>query len=120
MNPHGPDALLWTFFFGDIFISSSLLQPVWFFFLRFYVLFLERGKEGTREGVKHQCVVASSVPPTGNMAYNPGMCPDWESNWQRFSSQAYAQSTVLHQPGPAMVSFGKLYSLKKLPISSRC
>ena len=31
--------------------------------------------EGEREGEKHQCVVASHVPPTGDLAYNLGMCP---------------------------------------------
>ena len=47
----------------------------------FIYLFLERGgREGEREGEKHQCVVASHVPPTGDLACNPGMCPDWESN----------------------------------------
>ena len=40
----------------------------------------QRGREGEREGEKHQCVVASHVPPTGDLAHNPGMCPDWESN----------------------------------------
>ena len=40
-----------------------------FLFKRFY-LFLERG----REGEKHQRVVASCVPPTGDLAHNPGMC----------------------------------------------
>ena len=62
-------------------------------------IFRERGKEGEREGEKHQCVVASCVPPTGDLACNPGMCPDWESNQQCFGSQAHAQSTELHQPG---------------------
>ena len=33
------------------------------------------GREGEREGEKHQCVVASCAPPTGDMARNPGMCP---------------------------------------------
>ena len=42
-------------------------------------LFLERG-EG-REGEKHQCVIASCVPPTGDLDCNPGMYPDWESKW---------------------------------------
>ena len=28
---------------------------------------------------KPQCVVASCTLPTGDLAYNPGMCPDWES-----------------------------------------
>ena len=44
---------------------------------------LERGRKGEREGEKHQCVVASHVPLVGDLACNPGMCPDWESNWRR-------------------------------------
>ena len=60
-------------------------------------LFLE-GKE-EREGEKHQCVVASHVPPTRDMACNPGTCPDWNLNQQPFGSQARAQSTEPHQPG---------------------
>ena len=46
----------------------------------FIYLFLERLKEGEQEGEKHQCVVASRVPPTGDLACDPGMCPDWESD----------------------------------------
>ena len=52
-------------------------------FFRFY-LFLERGREGEREGEKHHCVVASHTPPIGDLALNSGMCPDWESNPQPF------------------------------------
>ena len=37
------------------------------FFFRFS-LFLERGREGEREGEKHQCVGASHIPPTGDLA----------------------------------------------------
>ena len=50
------------------------------FFKGFVYLFRERGREGEREGDKHQCVVAPHVFPTGDLARNPGMCPDWESN----------------------------------------
>ena len=51
------------------------------FFFRFYLfIFRKRGREGPREGEKHQCVVASRTPTTGDLAHNPGMCPDWESN----------------------------------------
>ena len=65
-------------------------------FLRFYLFsFRERGREGEREGEKHQCVVASPMPPTGDLARNPGMCPDWESNQRPFGSQAGTQSTVV-------------------------
>ena len=46
-----------------------------------YFIFRQRGKEGKREGETHQCVVASCVSPTGELARNPGMCPDWELNW---------------------------------------
>ena len=40
-----------------------------------------------REGEKYQCVVASRMPPTGDLACNPGMCPGWEENWWPFGSQ---------------------------------
>ena len=46
-------------------------------YIIFYLFFRERGKEGEREGEKHQCVVASCAPP-GDQACNPGLCPDWE------------------------------------------
>ena len=39
-------------------------------------IFRERRREGEREGEKHQCVVTSPAPPTGDLARNPGMCPD--------------------------------------------
>ena len=45
-------------------------------------------------------IVASHLPPTGDLAQNPGMCPGWELNQAHFSSQAGAQSTDPHQPGP--------------------
>ena len=45
-------------------------------------------------------VVASHMPPTGELAHNPGVCPDWKSNQRPFGSQAGIQSTEPHQPGP--------------------
>ena len=45
------------------------------------------------------CGCLSHAPPTGDLAYKPGMCPDWESNWRPFGLQAGAQSTEPHQPG---------------------
>ena len=69
------------------------------FFLKILFIFRQRGREGEREGEKHQCVVASLVPPTGDLACNPGMCPDRESNRKPFGSQASAQSTETHHPG---------------------
>ena len=71
------------------------------FFKDFKIYFPREGKEGrkTRKGEKHQCVVASRVPLTGDLAPNPGTCPDWELNWQPFGSQASTQSTEPHQPG---------------------
>ena len=70
------------------------------FIFYFIYLFLKREEGREEEGEKHQCVVASQMPPIGDLACNPGMCPDWELNWQPFGSQAHAQSTELHQPGP--------------------
>ena len=62
---------------------------------KIFYLFLEKGKEGEREGEKQQCVVASCTPPTGDLALNPGLCRDWESNRGPFGLQAHAQSTEL-------------------------
>ena len=42
-------------------------------------------------------------PRTGDLARNPGMCPDWESNLRPFGSQAGAQSTEPHHPGQGSV-----------------
>ena len=68
------------------------------FFKDFTYLFLERG-EGKKRGEKHQCMVASRVPQTGDLARNPGTCPEWELNPEPFGSQAHTQSAELHQPG---------------------
>ena len=38
-------------------------------------------------------MVASGVPLTGDLARNPGMCPDWELNQRPLGLQAGAQST---------------------------
>ena len=57
---------------------------------------------GEREGEKHQRVVASLVPPTGDLAHNPGMCPDWELNLRPFAFQAGTQSTEPHWRGGAV------------------
>ena len=67
------------------------------FFKRFIYLFLEKGREGEREGEKHQCVVASRAPPTGDLSCYPGVCPDWESNLRPFVSQGGVPSTEPHK-----------------------
>ena len=79
-------------------LSNLLLNPLTeIFFLRFYfVLFLERGREGEIEGEKHQCVVASHSTPTG--------------------SQAGTQSTEPHQPGPSpLILHSCIFHFQKFP-----
>ena len=39
----------------------------------FIDLFLERGERKEKEREKHQCVVVSHTPPTGDLACNPNM-----------------------------------------------
>ena len=88
---------------ASLLLNTSLTAQktnIFFFFLRFYLfIFRQRGREGESEGEKSQCVVASHAPPTGDLAFNPGICPHWESNWQPFGSQACAHSTEPHLPG---------------------
>ena len=70
----------------------------------FYLfIFRERGREGETEGEKHECFVASHVPPTGDLVHKPGMWPDRELNQWPFGSQAGTQSTKPYQPGQLFV-----------------
>ena len=55
------------------------------------------------------------VAPTGDLAYNPGMCPDWESSWWPFGSQAGTQSSEPHQPGPRLKYLMRLKSESTVP-----
>ena len=55
-------------------------------FLKKYIFYLILEREEGRG--KHQCVVALHVPPTGDLACNPGMCFDWELNQWPFGLQA--------------------------------
>ena len=82
---------------GKVPLNCSLIIFLGFFKVLF-IYFLTEGKGG-RKGEKHQCVVASHVPPSGDLTHNPGTCPDWESNQRPFGSQAGTQSTEPHQPG---------------------
>ena len=79
--------------------NSNILFIYLFIYLFIIFIFRERGREGEREEEKYPCVIASHLPPTGDLACNPGMCPEWESNQQLFGLQASAQSTEPHQPG---------------------
>ena len=96
--------------FGDSGNKNVSLQETKFFsvhvsflsFFRFY-LFTFREERERRKREKHQCVVAFHGPPTGDLAHNRGMCPDWESNQWPFGSQADTQSTEPHQPGPYII-----------------
>ena len=55
------------------------VYTVTFFFKEFLFIFRERGRDGDREGETHQGGVVSHAPPTGDLARNPGTCPDWDS-----------------------------------------
>ena len=75
---------------------------IWTFFKDFIYLFLEReGREKQRERninvwEKHQ-LIASHMPPVGDLALNPGVCPDGELNQWPFSLQDDVRPTEPHQ-----------------------
>ena len=58
-------SFIFQFTYHRIFINTIFVTTIFYFLKHFIYLFLERGRKGEREGVKHQCVVASSTPPTG-------------------------------------------------------
>ena len=53
-------------------------------------------------------MVACCVPPAGDLANNPGVCPEWESNLRPFGLQVGAQSTEAHQPGLSILISNKM------------
>ena len=69
-------------------ISHNANKQILSFKIFYLFIFRESRREGEREREKHQCVVASHAPPTGDLAHNPGMCPDWELNQRPFASQS--------------------------------
>ena len=86
-------------------LLSNLISYFSFFKKHFIYLLLQRGGGREKERERNSNVwkihplVASHTPPTGDLAHNPGMCPDWESNQWPFSLQAGTESTEPHQPG---------------------
>ena len=60
--------------------SAPEPEPELFSFFFLNDIFREKGREGDREGEKHQCVVVSRAFFTGDPARSPGLCPDWELN----------------------------------------
>ena len=96
----------------------TLESYILFFNFNFIYLFCkERGREGEREGEKHQCVVVPPLPPTGDLARNLSMCPEWKSSQWPFGSQASTQSTEPHQPG-RVVFFPKIILIICLHVMS--
>ena len=87
-----------------------ILPSIIFSFKILFIYFEREGKGGEREGEKHQCVVASHVPPTGDLAHNPGMCLEWELNQQPFGSQTGTQSTEPLQLGLPSIIFNCIYA----------
>ena len=61
--------------------KSLFLKLYLYFFKDFIYLFLDRGqgREKERERNINVCLPLLGPAP-GNLACNPGMCPDWESN----------------------------------------
>ena len=95
-------------------LNEPFLGGVFFFFKIFLktYFFREKGREGEREGEKHQ-LVASHMPPTGDLACNPGKCPDWELTPWPFGLWASAQSPDAHWPQqPFLVLMGNIVLLQ--------
>ena len=89
-------------------IHCFLKKFKWFYLF----IFRERGREGGERERNMKVweihgLVASCTPPSRDLARNPGMRPDWESNRQPLGLQAGIESTEPHQPGQY------IYNLKR-------
>ena len=77
-----------------------VFKNVYILFLKDFVyLFLDKGERKDKERKKNINVWSPLMClSTGDLACDPGMCPDWESNQRPSGSQSGAQSTEPHQP----------------------
>ena len=80
-----------------VYLRRHLGSPPKYMFVKKIYLFIFRG-EGKRETSMYGCL--SHAPYWGPGLQLSGMCPDWKLNQRPFGSQASAQSTKPHQPGP--------------------
>ena len=117
----GDHSLLSLFMFescdyvGLYFLKTTILS-LFLQWKRIPFIYFFRGGEGREKErgrnisvwEKHW-LVASCTPQSGDLAHNPGMCPDQELNQRPFSSLPNTQSTEPHQPGLKRIPF-KEYS----------
>ena len=61
--------------------AEMVWEPVKAICRALFSLFLERGEGMEKERERNISVWFPPMLPTGDLARNPGMCPDWESNW---------------------------------------
>ena len=97
-------------------IINPLVVNKWF--LKNFIqltIFRQRERERGKETSMCGCL---SCAPTRDLAHNPGMCPDWESNQLPFGLQVGTQSTEPHQPGQFLCFF--LMSFSFLLFNSSC
>ena len=64
-----------------------------------FIYFQREGKGGRKRG-RETPMWEKNINWLGDWTYNPGMCPDWELNWQPFALRGYTQPTQPHQSGP--------------------
>ena len=76
-----------------------------------FIIFRQRGSEGEREREKHQCVVASCVPATRDLACNPGMCPDWGIE---LATLCFSGQRSIHWATPARAVIAVLIKVLRL------
>ena len=81
-----------------------LPEPVFFNILFKYFIYVFLERKGGREGEKHQCVVASRMPPTGDLALCPGHPCALIGNptGDPLVHSPGAQSIEPHQPGQTL------------------
>ena len=81
LHPFSPSPLTSGNYLVTNFFSLTAFKPL-SFLKRFYFIYLQTEGKGGRKRGRETSVWLPRVPPTGDMACNPGMCPDWEFNQQ--------------------------------------
>ena len=76
-------------------------SPIFLFLFKILFLYLERGEGREKERERNINVwLPLTWPPTGDLACNPDMCPDRESNWWPFGLQPELNPLSYASQGP--------------------